>query len=86
MDADWSKQEQTIGCAAIYNKKMIKKHLPNDTSIFNAEACTVDMVLKILLCWIPSHGGISGNEKVDKVARFALSMVPEKILRFHIQT
>ena len=33
---------------------------------------------EILLCWIPSHTGISGNEQVDKVTRSALSMVPEK--------
>ena len=38
---------------------------------------------KILICWIPSHTGISGNEQVDKVARSALSMVPEK--NFKIQ-
>ena len=33
---------------------------------------------EILLCWIPSHVGISGNEQVDKAARSALSMVPKK--------
>ena len=27
---------------------------------------------EILLCWIPSHTGISGNKQVDKVARSAL--------------
>ena len=37
---------------------------------------------KILLCWIPSHTGISGNEQDDKVARSALRMVPEK--KFYI--
>ena len=30
-----------------------------------------------ILCWIPSHTGIGGNEQVDKAARSALSMVPE---------
>ena len=33
---------------------------------------------EILLCWIPSHTGISGNEQVDKATRSALSMVLEK--------
>ena len=33
---------------------------------------------KILLCWILSHTGITGNKQVDKVARSALSMVPGK--------
>ena len=33
---------------------------------------------EILQCWIPNHTGISGNEQVDKAARSALSMVPEK--------
>ena len=41
---------------------------------------------EILLCWILSHTGISGNEQVDKAARPALSMVPEKTLKFHIWT
>ena len=27
---------------------MIKKHLPNDTSIFNAEACAVNMALDLI--------------------------------------
>ena len=35
------KQEKTTGCAAIYKEKITKKRLPNDTSIFNAEAWTV---------------------------------------------
>ena len=33
---------------------------------------------EIVLCWISRHTGISGNKQVDKVARSALSMVPEK--------
>ena len=41
---------------------------------------------EILLCWIPSHIGICGNEQVDKAARSALSMVPENLLKFYIWT
>ena len=36
---------------------------------------------KILLCWIPSHTGNSGNEQVDKTTRSALCMVPEKTFK-----
>ena len=36
------------------------------------------MPKEILLCWIPSHIGISRNDQADKVVRSALSMVPEK--------
>ena len=45
---DGSKQEKTTGCTAVYNGKTIKKYLPNDTSIFSAEACSVDMVLNLI--------------------------------------
>ena len=33
---------------------------------------------EILLCCIPSHTEISGNEQVDRAARSALRMIPEK--------
>ena len=40
-----SKQENTTGCTAIYNEKIIQKRLPNNISIFNTEA---DMVLDLI--------------------------------------
>jgi len=38
----------------------------------------------ILLCWIPSHTGISGNEKADTAAKAArsLSVTPMKLSAF----
>ena len=36
---------------------------------------------EILRCWIPSHVGISGTERVDQVTRSALSMVPGKTFK-----
>ena len=33
---------------------------------------------QILLCWIPSHVGISGNCQTDKVAGSVLRIAPEK--------
>ena len=41
---------------------------------------------EILLCWVPSHRGISENEQIDKAARSALSMTFENFLRFQVQT
>ena len=37
---------------------------------------------KIVLCWIPSHIGIQGNEMVDKQANTSLSLEPT-FLKFH---
>ena len=31
---------------------------------------------EIVLCWIPSHIGIQGNEKIDKQAKTSLSLEP----------
>ena len=31
---------------------------------------------EIVLCWIPSHIGIQGNEMVDKQAKTSLSLIP----------
>ena len=37
---------------------------------------------EIVLCWIPSHIGIQGNEMVDKQAKTSLSLEPTS-LKFH---
>ena len=34
---------------------------------------------EIVLCWIPSHIGIQGNEMVDKQAKTSLSLEPTSI-------
>ena len=39
---------------------------------------------EIVLCWIPSHIGIQGNEMVDKQANTMLSLEPTS-LKFHLQ-
>ena len=38
---------------------------------------------EIVLCWIPSHKGILGNEMVDQQAKTSLSLEPTSFLRFH---
>ena len=38
---------------------------------------------EIVLCWIPSHIGIQGNEMVDKRAKTSLSLESTFFLRFH---
>ena len=32
----------------------------------------------IQICWFPSHSGISGNDQVDKAARFTINLTTEK--------
>jgi len=55
------------------------------TSGFNIELDLVQRIIKdystlsksgktIVLCWIPSHVGITGNEKADTAAKSALSL------------
>ena len=34
------------------------------------------LIKEIVLCWIPSHKGIQGNEMVDKQAKTSLSLEP----------
>ena len=34
---------------------------------------------QIIFCWLPSHVGIRGNEKVDKAAKSALSLQPSNL-------
>ena len=43
-----SKLEKITGCATVHKGKIFKKHLPNDTSIFSAEASTINMALDLI--------------------------------------
>ena len=45
---DGSKVDKITGCATIRKGKSFKKHLPNDTSIFSAEACAINMALNLI--------------------------------------
>ena len=43
-----SKVNKITGCVTIHKGKIFEKHLPNDTSIFNAEACAINMALDLI--------------------------------------
>ena len=108
-----------VGCAAVFQNQELLKHLPNESSIYSAEAIAIDLAMNIIanhkstkfilysdsksvlqalqskdsstplitrlldkmnalsknnsiiLTWIPSHIGIQGNEKADKVEKKA---------------
>ena len=45
---DGSKLDKITGCDKIHKGKTFKKHLPNDTSIFSAEACAISMALVLI--------------------------------------
>ena len=45
---DGSKVDKITGCATIHKGKIFQKHLPNDTSIFSAEACAINMALDLI--------------------------------------
>lgn len=44
---DGSKKNDRTGCAAILNKKIRRKPLPKESSIFSAGACAIDLALNI---------------------------------------
>ena len=116
---DGSKEDSKVGCAVISDNHSNMQRIPDDSSIFTAEATAVDLALdfistcdannkfiifsvslsvlkamnhtsskllekchelltynEIVLCWIPSHIGIQGNEMVDKQAKTSLSLEP----------
>ena len=122
---DGSKEDSKVGCAVISDNHSNTRRIPDDSSIFTAEAKAVDLALdfirtcdtnnkfiifsdslsvlkamnhtssknpqiqkllekchellankEIVLCWIPSHIGIQGNEMVDKHAKTSLSLEP----------
>ena len=115
---DGSKEDSKVGCAVLSDNHSNMQRIPDDSSIFTAEAKAVDLALdyistcdannkfiifsdslsvlkamnhtssknpqiqkllekchellankEIVLCWIPSHIGIQGNEMVDKQAK-----------------
>ena len=122
---DGSKEDSKSGCAVISDNHSNMLRIPDDSSIFTAEAKAVDLALdfistcdannkfvtfsdslsvlkdmnhassknpqiqkllekchellankEIVLCWIPSHIGIQGNEMLDQQAKSSLSLVP----------
>ena len=122
---DGSKEDPKFGCAVISDNHSNIQRIPDDSSIFTAEAKAVDLALdfistcdannkfiifsdslsvlkamnhtssknpqiqkllgkcherlankEIVLCWIPSHIGIQGNEMVDQQAKSSLSLEP----------
>ena len=122
---DGLKEDSKVGCAFISDNYSNMQRIPDDSSIFTAEAKAVDLALdfistcdannkfiifsdslsvlkamnhtssknphiwklleksheiltyeEIVLCWIPSHIGIQGNEMVDKQAKTSLSLEP----------
>ena len=119
---DGSKEDSKVGCAVISDIHNNMQRIPDDSSIFTAEAYAVDLALdiintcdanhkfiifsdslsllkvmnftssknpqfqkrlekchelsankEIILCWIPGHIGIQGNDMVDKQAKTYLS-------------
>ena len=114
---DGSKEDSKVGCAVISDNHSNMQRIPDDSTIFTAEAKAVDLALdfintcdannktvlkamnhtssknpqiqkllekchelltykEIVLCWLPSHIGIQGNEIVDKQAKTSLSLEP----------
>ena len=119
---DGSKEDSKVGCAVIADNHSNMQRIPDDSSIFTAEAKAIDLALdfistcdannkfiifsdslsvlkpyqfkepqiqkllekchelsaykEIVLCWIPSHIGIQGNEMVDEQTKTSLLLEP----------
>ena len=127
------RKTQKVGCAVISDKHSNMQRIPDDSSIFTAEAKAIDLALdfittcdanntfiifsdslsvlkamnhtssknpqiqkllekchellankEIVLCWIPSHICIHGNEMVDKQAKTSLSLEPTSFKAINI--
>jgi ribonuclease HI len=125
---DGSKDDNKVGCTAVFGRPFIKEQLPDAASIYSAELekiylaarhivdsqksnfviCLYSMscvqaienldidhpiVLDIfnlfhthgtqkkylVLCWVPSHFGIRGNEFAEKIVKLALTDQPKSI-------
>ena len=45
---DGSKQEMKVGCAAVFQNQELLKRLPNESSIYSAEAIAIDLAMNII--------------------------------------
>ena len=45
---DGSKLEKITGCATIHKEELFEKNLPNNISIFSAEACAINMAFDLI--------------------------------------
>ena len=43
-----SKQGMKVGCAAVFQNQELLKHLPNESSIYSAEAIAIDLAMNII--------------------------------------
>ena len=78
-------EEASLSKVIIFSDSLYVLQLINNSKIDNS--VIQDIILRlhnmshkqIIFCWLPSHVGIKGNEKADKSAKSALSLLPSNL-------
>ena len=75
-----SKQVMKVGCAAVFQNQELLKHLPNESSVYSAEAIAIDLAMNIKQTTNPPNLSIQTPNPVLQALQSKNSSTPHKTL------